>query len=73
MHSASSGTPGSHTPAGNFPVSRHSVAHGHTTVPDSRYSLRADSLVLFLEREKKESAVKRNRTLISGSARVPPM
>ena len=32
MHSASSGTPGSHTSAGNFSVIRHTVAHVHTTV-----------------------------------------
>ena len=32
MPSASLGTPGSHTPAGNFPFTRHTVAHGYTTV-----------------------------------------
>ena len=89
MHSANSGTPESHTPTGNFPVTKHTVAHGLTTVSFTptlcscsksicfgrttyinreSIELGGRKLIWVLVRDKKESAVKKNCALITGSA-----
>ena len=59
MRSASSGTPGSHTFAGNFPVTRHTVAHGYTTVSFTP-TLSSGSKMLFVLDEQLTSTESRN-------------
>ena len=50
MHSASSGTPGSHTLARSYPVTKHTVANGHTTVSFTLTRSRALSRFVLDER-----------------------